>query len=319
MKEMESFDRFGSSVAIAAALRTGLLFELTKGRATVAGLAAQLNLNERATALILDLLECEQLARRDGDGFVAGEALTRLSTQPGGYDLSLRMWAHVETFVRTGEPFIMMDLAPADREQSYQKVVADLGKLFEGVATELAAKLPLTPKRILDVGCGSGVWSLAIAARHPASRVTGLDFPAVLENFTARSARLGLGERSMKIPGDMHQAEIPPQAFDLVIIANVLRLETPSRAAAILKRLAPAVAPGGSLLVIDALAHGTPERDRARSLYALHLGLRTKEGQVHSPTTITGWLNEAGFSRVQSVDVAAGVGGVGALLASGEE
>jgi hypothetical protein len=140
--------------------------------------------------------------------------------------------------------------------------------------------------------------------------------PAVLEHFTARARALGLGERADTIPGDMHEATIPRGAFDLAIIANVIRLETPERAASLVERVAAGVSPGGSLLIVDAIAEGTPERDRARSLYALHLGLRTRSGQVHRAKTISSWLAMAGLSRITDLDIADGAGGIGGLLSA---
>jgi ubiquinone/menaquinone biosynthesis C-methylase UbiE len=193
--------------------------------------------------------------------------------------------------------------------------VGRLGAMFAASAKELAGRVPASAKRILDVGCGSGIWSLSIAARSSDARVTGLDFPAVLQSFRAKAKELELTDRIDVIEGDVHAVDAPKGAFDLVVVANVLRLETPDRAKRILERIAPAVAEGGALLVIDALGEGTPEKERARSIYALHLGMRTEQGSVHAPSTIRGWLASVGLGRVESIDVATNPGAVGALLA----
>lgn len=309
-------EQIGLACAVAAALRTGLLAELAKGVATERELAERLGLDPRACGLVVDVLSTIGLARRVSEGVGAGEALEAAGRGPGGYALLFGMFGHTEAFLRTGEPFVAMDQSPAERERSYRHVVGGLAALFEGHARELAARLPLRPGRILDVGCGSGVWSLAIAERHPGTCVTGLDLPAVLESFESRATALSLRDRVDTIPSDMHAAAIPARAFDLVIIANVLRLEPAERAARVVSRAAEAVAPGGALLVIDALAGGTPERERGRALYALHLGLRTRSGQVHRSETIEAWMKQAGLSAIDAIDVAGGQGGVGGLLAT---
>lgn len=314
--ELPRFDDLGMAMAVAAALRTGLLAELTKGPTTDQELARRLGLDLRATSLVLDLLQSVELARREGDRIGPGKVLLAAAHLPGGYAFTLGLWGHLEDFLRTGEPFTLMDRSAQEREQAYRDIVGGLATLFQEFARDLAARLPLRPKKILEVGCGSGVWSLAIAQRHPEAQVTGLDLPAVLESFKDRAATLKLADRTHTIPGDMHEAEIPARAFDLVIIANVLRIETPARAASAVQRIAKAVAPGGALLVVDALAEGTPERDRARASYALHLGLRTRSGQVHRAQTISGWLAQAGLPRVTPIDVANGAGGLGGLLAT---
>jgi SAM-dependent methyltransferase len=306
-------DRIGIAAAIAAALRTGLLSELSKGPVGDDELAQRLGLDPRATTLLLDVLETVALARREDGRVGAGPALHSAGQLPGGHALVLGMWAHMEDFLRTGRPFARMDGSAAEREQAYRDVARGLATLFEDAARGLAARLALRPRAILDVGCGSGVWSLAFAERHPDVRATGLDLPSVLESFTARAGALGLADRVAIIPADMHEAAIPAGAFDLAIIANVLRLEPPERAARLVQRVAAGVAPGGALLVVDTLAAGTPERDRARAVYALHLGLRTRTGQVHPAATITSWLVDAGLARVDAIDIANGAGGLGGL------
>jgi hypothetical protein len=157
---------------------------------------------------------------------------------------------------------------------------------------------------------------LAIAQRHTAAHVTGLDLPAVLENFTARADALGLTDRVSRLPGDMHEVEIGAGRFDLAIIANVLRLETPERAAELVARVAKGVAPGGALVVVDALSDGTPDGALGLALYALHLGLRTRSGQVHSAEAISSWLARAGFPHVSPIKLSGGAGFVGALFAT---
>lgn len=313
-----AFDPFATGVAIAAALRTGLLHELTRGAATEQALVDRLKLDLRATRLVLGVLECHQLVKRDGDRVEAGALLLALGDTPGGHGFALELWAHVEEFLRSGEPVTAMDQSAAEREQAYRGIVSSLGVVFDELAGRLAETLSsrgIQPRTILDVGCGSGVWSLAIAQRQPSAIVTGQDLPAVLESFTARASSLSLAARARTLPGDMHVVELPAGAFDLAIIANVLRLETPERGAAVVQRIASAIAPGGSLLVIDALAGGSPEADRERALYALHLGLRTRSGEVHRAETIARWCARAGLPEVVSIPLG-GAGPTGALLAT---
>lgn len=307
--------RLGMSAAVIGALRTGLLRELLAAGGTAADLARRVSLDPRATALVLDVLASVQLARRDGDRFAATEVLVAASQAPGGPAMALGLWAHTEEFLRTGEPFVQMDLGAEQRGQAYRGVVSGLGDMFEAFARDLAARLPIHPTKILDVGCGSGVWSLSIAERRAEVHVTGLDLPAVIENFHTRARGLSLSHRTAAITGDMHEEEIPAAAFDLAIIANVLRIDTPERAQRVVERAVRAVAPGGSVLVVDALAGGTPERELGRNLYALNLGLRTRTGQVHHPDTISRWLADAGCTGITAVDVADGAGGLGGLLA----
>ena len=98
--------------------------------------------------------------------------------------------------------------------------------------------------------------------------------------------------------------------------STMQRLHWCTTAAGVDRRVAPAIAPGGALLVIDALDDGSPDGVLNLSLYALHLGLRTRTGSVHSADTIARWLARVGLSRVRSIAFPDGPGALGALLAT---
>jgi ubiquinone/menaquinone biosynthesis C-methylase UbiE len=309
-------DLFASAHVLEAALKVGLVQALQSGPLTAQAYAEKLGLDTRATTLVLDALVALDIASRAGDAYDASPTLKELLRPfaQGGFPME-NLWGHVGTFLRTGEPLLRMDGAPAEREQSYRSTVSMLARLLEAPARELAAKLDAAPARVLDVGCGSGIWSLSIAERFPETHVTGQDLPAVLESFMNQANARNLTDRVATLPGDMHDVDLPAGHFDLVLIANVLRLEPPERAASLLARLSRAVAPGGALLVVDALASGTPERERAQAFYALNLALRTQKGRVHAPSEIQDWLRAAGFAVFQSIDFDSYPGAVGAILA----
>lgn len=307
-------DLLGFAAAASAAAQTGLLARILEHGGTPAEHAAALGLDARATGCVLDVLVAFGCAERDGSSVRATDAFAAdIRRSPGGVPQLLALWNHVPEFLRTGAPLVRMD---GEREALYANVVAALGRMFAPEATRLAEKLPRAPQKVLDIGCGSGVWSLAIAQKYPAAQVTGLDLPAVLEAFRVRAAELGVPDRIATIPGDIHALDIP-RAFDLVVIANVLRIESPARAKAIVDRAAAALVPGGRLLVVDALAGGTPEREQGRTTYGLHLAMRTEHGRVYTPAEVTAWMQSAGLRDVTPLDFASDAGGgLGALLGS---
>lgn len=277
--------------------------------------ARELQMDERAVGHVLQvlaaagLLQCEDkrygiLPPKDGSAFDLMAVTAGLQQH----------FDHVPQFLRTGQPVAWMDESLVQREATYRMAVIEMGKGFAAAAVKLATQLALTPERILDVGCGSGVWSLEIARPCPAASVTGLDFPAVLEAFAARGELLEMKDRIRMLPGDMFSVDIPAEHYDLVVVANVLRLEAPARASQLLHRLVQAVRPGGQLLVVDAIAGGSPMKELVRAAYALHLALRTQVGTVHAPKQISDWMREAGLDQLREVDCGLQLGAVGAII-----
>lgn len=314
--ELDLLTAFGVGAAVAAAQNTGLLELALSQTFTAAEHAQRLKLNERTTRAVLDMLTALGLIERCDDRYgprAGGAGPQALS--PAFLPLVHGVFTHTERVLRTGEPIPELDASEtANRESTYTQVVGALGKMYANLAEYLAAQITTPPARILDVGCGSGVWSLAIAARHPGTRVTGLDFPRVLDVFCSHAAQLGLTARIDTLPGDMHTQPLPPEHFDLLIVANVLRLEPVASAQALVARLGCALKPGGRMLIVDALAAGTPARELVRSAYMLHLTLRTESGRVHSPVLIKEWMAAAGLSRIEEIDCGRQITAIGALL-----
>lgn len=310
----------GLAAALTAAQTEGLLAALAERSGSAGDLAARCHLDPRACAHILDLLDAFELTTRDGDCYGAGQDLMDLAARPLPLgQMEAELWRHAPTFLRLGKPLITMDAAPGEREELYRDVVPELGKLFSAAAVRLAERCSrLSPRSILDVGCGSGVWSLALALRVPDARVTGLDLPAVVEQFRARANALGLDDRVATIAGDMHTVTLPEGQWDLAIIANVLRLEPIAVARALVMRSVAALRPGGSLLIVDALATGTTAARQSRAIYAFHLAMRTRSGRVHTAKDISQWMEDAGCETPTELllsEQSAAEGALGAIIA----
>jgi len=97
------------------------------------------------------------------------------------------------------------------------ELVVDRRVLIPRPETELLVEiaLELRPRRVLDVGTGSGAIALAIADELPGCEVTATDISAAaLEVARANAERLGMTERL-----ELVEAMLPPEPgrFDLVV------------------------------------------------------------------------------------------------------
>jgi SAM-dependent methyltransferase len=301
---------YGPAAVRAAAEEVGLIDSLARP-ARPEDHAERLALDPEATRLVLEaLVSIGVAAQREGRFGPAARSSAADSPPPRpsdgapGSEGPGALWRHLPRFLRTGERFAQMDGSADERSAAYKDVAPALGELFEAHARELASKLA-PAEAILDVGAGSGVWSLAMCERSATARVTALDLPDVLPAFIARAEELDLGDRVSTIPGDYQSVELPGGGFDRIVIANVLHLEPAQPARSLVAHVAPALRRGGELVVIDALAEGDPESARAVSLYALHLAMRTRTGRVHPRSEIESCCRDAGLASGELVNAEA--------------
>ena len=104
---------------------------------------------------------------------------------------------------------------------------------------------------VLDLGCGTGVVTRAIAAREGfAGTVTGVDqspgFIAAAERFAAAD---GLGDRIEFVVSDAHALDLPAASFDVAVAHTLVsHVRDPL---AVLAEAARVVRPTGSVAVFD--------------------------------------------------------------------
>lgn len=307
----------GASHVYREALRAEMLDALQSGKESVADIAADCNLAEKPTKLVLEVLCAMGVAQAEGAGY-ALTPLAQLLLNSGYRELGDPYWAHFPEFLRTAEPMARMD-STAESEQHYQTQAMALAWMLapaaEAAANALADSNQFTGGAILDVGAGSAIWSLTIAKRVDGAAVTAVDWPAVLKVAEGTAARFGLTERFNTIPGNFHEVELPDSAFDLAIVANVTHLESVEGNRALFEKVHRVLNPGGRIAIIDVFP-GLPEGDLNRTLYALGLALRTEAGRVFGRDEMEALLREAKFGTAELIPLDVPPHVMGILLAS---
>ena len=114
----------------------------------------------------------------------------------------------------------------------------------------LWAQLDLRPgSRVLDLTCGPGLYAVPMAQRG--AIVTGVDFgPASIAYARQLAAEAGVAERCAFIEANVRDYEPEPGAFDAVLfLYGQLAVFPRDEAAALLRKTAAALRPGGRLCV----------------------------------------------------------------------
>jgi SAM-dependent methyltransferase len=171
-----------------------------------------------------------------------------------------------------------------------------------GGADLLARALDLSgARRMLDVGGGSGVYSMAFCRANPGLTAVVLDLPQVTPLTRAYVAGEGFSDRVGTMDGDFHHTDFG-QGFDFILFSAVAHINSPEENRALVRRAAAALNPGGRVAVQDFLM----DEDRVHPLhgafFALNMLVNTERGDTYTEAEVRGWMEAAGLAGIERLD-----------------
>jgi SAM-dependent methyltransferase len=217
-------------------------------------------------------------------------------------------WSNLAEAVRSGgrPDANLRDEDASDWVRNFTLAGYDTARLSApGIAEALTPLVGNSPGavRVLDVGGGSGGYSLALAARFSQVDALIFDLPRVIETTREIVAASGLSERVHTQAGDFRVAAdvaATGGGFQLALVFGVLVGGDAEAGIALLRTVRGALAPGGRIVIRATL--GDPSRGADElALMDLHMLLSTSAGGAHGDSDIRSWLDAAGFERQPSL------------------
>lgn len=141
---------------------------------------------------------------------------------------------------------------PADQAQTLAEILDLDAEVLSDHLRELTAWIgtQVTPRRILDIGAGTGTGSIALARQFPDAEIVALDAsPEMLHHLGAQTARAGLAGRIHPLQADL---DAPWPTLDPVDLAwasaSMHHLADPDR---VLADVFATLRPGGLFVVVE--------------------------------------------------------------------
>ncbi|MEO1211147.1 MAG: methyltransferase domain-containing protein [Cyanobacteria bacterium J06638_20] len=164
------------------------------------------------------------------------------------------------------------------------------------VRRELLDHIYGQPRRILDLGCGTGSTTLLLKQAYPEAEVIGLDLsPYMLLAAEDKALANNLGIQWLH--GNAEQVPFPDGSVDLVTTSLLFHETPPSVTLAILREAFRLLAPGGEILILDGNQSALRNTTWLTSIF--------EEPYIkdYADGSLDAWLGAAGFDAIRTEDV----------------
>ena len=301
---------FVYSQILLACVQLDLPRKLLQGAATPEVLAERIGLSPQATRRLLDAAAALHIVRRRRGGrFGLGRAGAALIDNPGVnamiahhqllYDdlrdpVALLRGEGGPTRLAGYWPYAANAAPPGPAEAAAYSAL--MGASQAMVAEQALAAYDVRQHRVLlDVGGGDGSFLVAAGRRAAGLRLVLFDLPAVAALAEERFAGAGLAVRATVHPGNFRRDPLPAGA-DLISFVRVLHDHDDETVRHLLRAARAALAPGGTLLVIEPMAQTAGAEAMGDAYFGFYL-LAMGSGTPRSAARLQAMLREAGFAR----------------------
>jgi hypothetical protein len=306
---------YGSELLTAAVAHFHVFEHLGKSPRSFDALRVDLGLEQRPAVVLLTALRGMGLLAIDAAGRLGLTALSREFLVGRPFDISGYIGLDADSpgvqnmieRLRTNRPagmkpeeagaaFIYREgiTSAMEKEAEARRLTLALAGRARNVAPVLAERLPLTQARVLlDVGGGTGLYSIAYLRQNPALRAVVWDRPEVLKVAAELAATHGVADRLECRGGDMFADPVP--RADVVLLSNVLHDWDVPQCQELIGRCASALPAGGQLLVHDVFLNDALDGPLSIALYSAALFCMT-EGRAYSAAEYRTWITAAGLT-----------------------
>ncbi|MGE5149964.1 MAG: methyltransferase [Rhodospirillaceae bacterium] len=297
---------YWESAALMAAVELEVFTAIAHGHDTVATAAKAVGISERNAERLLTALAAMTLLDRTGDRFANAPDVQRFLVKDG--ERYAGPWIlftkpRWEAFGKLSEHLRRREENhlgqyvefSVDDARRYHAATYSIGM---GAARLFSRSVDLTGRKLmLDLGGGSGAYSIVATKTYPGLKAIVLDLPPVAVVANEYIAKNDAADRVTAMPGDFTKTEFPKGA-DVVVMASNLPQYEPDLIRLVVAKAFAAMAPGGEMHLIGETLHDDRRGPLSAALWGLNEAIQGSTGVAHTEGEVTGYLQGAGFTDV---------------------
>ncbi len=311
---------FMGSKALFSALHSDIFSIISETTLTPEQVASKCSLDTERVTTLLTALTSLGLVRREGEGFTNSPAAEAFLVKGRTYDFGDYLRFQID---RQMYPF-MTQLNDAlegtleeDQVASYEEWFSDEdeAKLYSksqhsgslGPGRGLAKMVDLSKARsLLDVGGGTGAFSISLCKAYGQLNSTILDFPNVAKVGEEFIASEGLSDRIAYQPGNA-LTDAWPDTADGVLMSYLFSGVPGTSIPGLVRKAMDTLTAGGVFMVHDFMVDDSREGPKLAALWQLQHTAFNPEAKSITSDYVAGLMEAAGFVGIQTREMIPGM------------
>ncbi len=310
---METALAFQKSRVLLTAHELGLFTALGEEGKTSGETAKVLRTEGRATDRLMNALCAMGLLNKNEGRFSTSPLASRFLVKDkpefmAGLMHSVHLWDTWSTLtqaVRHGKSVMSRNVSEHGKEW-VSAFIAAMHLRARRQASGIVSLLDMSDvRRVLDVGGGSGEYSMAFVRAKEGSRATVLDLANVIPLTRSYIEKEGLSDKVKTVTGD-YKIDALGSGFDLIFLSAIIHSNSPEENRALMRKASEALNPHGQVVVQDFIVNEDRTGPAFSALFALNMLVATESGDTYTESEVRMWMEQAGLSGIIRKDTAFG-------------
>lgn len=299
-----------------AAIDLGLFTAVANGASDEASIAEALGISLLDADRLVTSCRALDLLRDDDGGLTNPPDVARFLVEgeagyAGPWMTFMRRdapsWFQLAERMRSGEEPKLLGMyadLSVEAARRYHKATYSIGM---GAGRRFLRQVDLAGRtRMLDLGGGSGAYSINAVKAHPAMTAVVFDLPPVVEVTAEYLAENGVTDRVATVGGDF-TADPFPTDCDVVVMASNLPIYDAEVIGSVVAKAYAALLPGGEMHLIGEMLDDDRRGPYDAAMWGMNELLCGGRGRAHSVGECMGYFEQAGFRDVVATDFVPGV------------
>jgi SAM-dependent methyltransferase/predicted transcriptional regulator len=277
-------------------------------------IANNLHLNEHACERLLNaLVSLGFLTKQNHLFFNTAESFAFLSKKSSNYLGGLmhsnhlwNTWSNLTQVVKTGNSANPSEINERGEEWLFAFINA-MHDRAKKQAPEQLANIDLSGiKFTLDIGGGSGAYSMEFVSKKPEIEATVFDLPNVIPITKKIIEKEGFSDKIRTHTGDYTTDDLP-KGFDLVFLSAIIHSNSLEINQDLIKKCFNSLNKNGKIVIQDWIMNNDRTQPTSGAIFAINMLVGTEAGDCFTEQEVTEMLNVSGFKNISRIEFETGL------------